>query len=55
MSTSLVVRANNHSEPSLVVFGRDQAGKPRASWFDAVSAELAAKAAELMKMSILKC
>jgi hypothetical protein len=42
------------SEPCLVVFGRDEAGKPHASWFDAQSAELAVKAAELMQMRVLK-
>ena len=36
--------------PALVLFGRDQAGKPHASWFDAASVELAAKAAGLMSM-----
>lgn len=36
--------------PFLVVFGRDQAGKPHASWFDQASAELATKAAALMNM-----
>ena len=30
------------------------AGKPRASWFDAPSAELATKAADLMKMRVLR-
>ena len=41
------------SEPSLVVFGRDDAGKPHASWFDAGAAELATKAAGIMKMRVL--
>ncbi len=50
MNSTVVVRANDQAEPSLVVFGRDDAGKPRASWFDAGSAGLAAKAADLMKM-----
>lgn len=36
--------------PALVLFGRDQAGKPHASWFDAASVELAIKAAGLMSM-----
>lgn len=54
MNSSVVVQANNQSEPSLVVFGRDDAGKPRASWFDAAAAELAAKAADLMKMRVLQ-
>ena len=54
MNSTVVVRANDQAEPSLVVFGRDDAGKPRASWFDAGSAGLAAKAADLMKMRVLR-
>src|SRR5829696_7503888 len=42
------------SEPSVVVFGRDEAGKPHASWFDAENAELAIKAADLMNMRVLR-
>ena len=41
-------------EPAVVVFGRDEAGKPHASWFDAQSADLAVKAADLMNMRALK-
>jgi len=54
MSSTVVVQSNDHADPSLVVFGRDEAGKPRASWFDAVSADLATKAADLTKMRVLK-
>ncbi len=55
MSNSVPVPADTQlSEPCLVVFGRDEAGKPHASWFDAKSAELAIKAAELMQMCVLK-
>ena len=54
MNSTVVVRANAQAEPSLIVFGRDDAGKPRASWFDAGSADLAAKAADLMKMRVLR-
>src|SRR3954468_19873929 len=54
MNSTVVVRANDQAEPSLVVFGRDDAGKPRASWFDAGSADLASKAADLMKMHVLR-
>src|SRR3954452_2020345 len=54
MNSTVVVPANAQADPSLVVFGRDQAGKPRASWFDAGSADLAAKAADLMKMRVLR-
>src|SRR5215210_1782180 len=42
------------SDPCIVVFGRDEAGKPHASWFDAQSADLAVKAADLMNMRVLK-
>src|SRR5215218_505664 len=54
MNSTVVVRADDQAEPSLVVFGRDDAGKPRASWFDAGSADLASKAADLMKMRVLR-
>src|SRR5215207_3516310 len=53
MSSTVLVQTSD-AEPSLVVFGRDPAGKPRASWFDAASADLARKAADLMKMRVLK-
>jgi hypothetical protein len=32
----------------------DGTGKPRPSWFDAVSADLATKAADLMKMRVVR-
>src|SRR5688500_2649887 len=51
---TVVVRTNEQADPSLIVFGRDGAGKPRASWFDDESAELASKAAKLMRMHALK-
>src|SRR5829696_5117738 len=55
MSKTLPVPADAQpSEPCIVVFGRDEAGKPHASWFDAESAELAIKAADLMQMRVLK-
>jgi hypothetical protein len=55
MSKTLPVPATTQpSEPCLVVFGRDEAGKPHASWFDAQSADLAVKAADLMNMRVLK-
>ena len=38
---STIVHATSSSDPTLVVFGRDGAGKPRASWFDAINADLA--------------
>ena len=54
MSSPTLVPSTSPSEASLVVFGRDGTGKPRASGFDAVNANLAAKAADLMKMRIPK-
>ena len=55
MSNSVPVpAATQPSEPCIVVFGRDEAGKPHASWFDAEHAELAVKAAELMNMRDLR-
>jgi hypothetical protein len=53
MNSTVVVRANEQADPALILFGRDDAGKPRASWFDALSADLARKAADLMKMRVL--
>jgi hypothetical protein len=55
MSKTLPVPADTQlSEPSVVLFGRDEAGKPHASWFDGASANLAVKAADLMNMRVLK-
>jgi hypothetical protein len=54
MSSPTLVHATSPSEPTLMVFGRVGTGKPRASWFDAVSADLATKAANLMKMRVLR-
>ena len=39
---------------ALVVFGRDEAGKPHASAFDSSEADLAEKAAGLMGMHVLR-
>jgi hypothetical protein len=54
MSNLTVLHPTSPAEPALVVFGCDGTGKPRASWFDANSAELAIKAASLMNMQVLK-
>ena len=54
MNSTVLVRANEQADPALILFGRDNAGKPRASWFDALSADLARKAADLMKMRVLQ-
>ena len=39
--------------PAVVVFGRDEAGKAHASWFDQAEAKLAEKAAGLMGLRLL--
>lgn len=54
MTGAVLVRTNAQADPSIILFGRDSAGKPRASWFDAASADLATKAAEQMHLRILK-
>jgi hypothetical protein len=54
MNATVVVRADEQADPALILFGRDDAGKPRASWFDALSADLAREAADLMKMRVLQ-
>jgi hypothetical protein len=54
MSSPTLVRATPPSEPSLVVFGRDGTGKPHAWWFDTRSADLTTKAADLMKMRVVR-
>src|SRR5215211_5202766 len=40
--------------PALVVFGRNEAGKAHASWFDHSEAALAEKAADLMGLRVLR-
>ena len=40
-------------EPHLVVFGLDDGGKAHASWFGVADAELAVKAAGMMRFSVL--
>src|SRR3954471_18731903 len=39
---------------ALVVFGRDEAGKAHAAWFDQSEAALAEKAADLMGLRVLR-
>src|SRR3954452_21782059 len=46
--------AESHAATALVVFGRDNGGKPHASRFDASEAELAEKAAGLMGMQVMR-
>ena len=40
--------------PAIIVFGADQANKPRAASFTRDEVEAATKAAELMKLQVLK-
>lgn len=40
--------------PTLVLFGRDRGGKPRAAWFDGNQANAATSAADTMKLRILQ-
>src|SRR4051812_20984121 len=40
--------------PAIIVFGRDEAGKAHASWFDQSEAALAEKAADLMGLRVLR-
>src|SRR4051794_39270964 len=46
--------AETHAATALIVFGRDNSGKPHASRFEASEAELAEKAAGLMGMQVLR-
>lgn len=54
MANHALVQNATSAEPTLIVFGRDRSGRPRASWFDALSEDRATKAAELMQMRMLK-
>jgi hypothetical protein len=40
--------------PALVLFGRDDTGRPRAAWFDVSEAKLAAHAAEVMNLRMVQ-
>ncbi len=53
MCSFTLVHATSPSQPSPLVFGRDGAGKPRASWFDTGSVALVTKAADIMKMRVM--
>ena len=53
MNSPTLVHATSPSEPTLMVFGRDNTGKPRASCCDTGSAALATKAADPMKMRVM--
>ncbi len=54
MSSPTVVHATPLSKPTLVVFGQDGTDTPRASWFDAGSADLTTKAADPMTMRVVR-
>ena len=53
-TTQTTIPEADASALALVVFGRDEAGKPHASAFDSSEAELAEKAAGLMGMRMLR-
>ncbi len=56
MTASILAAASERIQPlvpALVIFGRDESGKPHASWFNSAETELATKAAGLMKMRLL--
>src|SRR6266702_4137930 len=46
--------AHHRGGPAVVLFGLDEAGKPRAASFPAAQAGLAIKAAERLKLHVLK-
>ena len=52
-TADVVDTAKAATDASLVVFGRDDAAKPHASWFGAAEAELATKAAGIMRFQVL--
>src|SRR5579863_3732581 len=52
--TTPVVPVEIKPTPAVIVFGVDQADKRVAAWFPADQAELATKAAELMKLRMIK-
>jgi hypothetical protein len=54
MSSSTLVHTISPAQPSPTVFGRVGTGQPRGSWFDAVNTDRATRAADLMKMRILR-
>ena len=53
MNSPTLVHATSPAEPTLMVFGWDGTGKPHASWFDTGSADLATKAADMMRMRVM--
>ncbi len=53
MSSPTLVHATSPSDPTLVVFGRDGTSKPRTPSFDALTADLATKAADMMRMRVM--
>src|SRR4051812_40519475 len=44
----------NPATPAIIIFGRDEAGKGHAAWFDQSEAALAEKAADFMNMRVLR-
>ena len=49
-----ISQAEPKPAPAIIVFGADQANKPRAASFTGEEVEAATKAAELMKLRVLK-
>src|SRR5215831_12413787 len=47
-------QAEHKPAPAIIVFGADEANKPRAATFTGEEVEAATKAAELMKLGVLK-
>ena len=54
MPAELADRVTSDTAPAVVVFGKDEAGKAHASWFNEAEAELATKAAGLMGYRVLR-
>ena len=52
--TQAKTQVDTKSPPAVIVFGLDQANKPRAASFTGEQVELATKAATLMKLRVLK-
>ncbi len=53
MSSPILVPATPLSKPTLMVFDRNGTGTLRVLWFDALTADLATKAADMMRMRVM--
>ena len=54
MTSKPNAQTDTKSAPAIIVFGLDQTSKPRAAAFASEQVQLATKAAELMKLRVLK-